>query len=91
MFYNSIPGEFTLRGSDLNGRPSYENSAKGLYFYYYADSNDQFWVVGTKLGAKVGLVFNYDPATNPSLVTATWVSLQGGHWVVDPDVQLHCV
>jgi len=91
MVSNSIPGEFVLRSNVLNGRPAYENTARGLYFYYFVDSNGQFWIVGTKLGAAVGLVVNTDRATNPRLITGRWLTLQGGHWVVDRDVQLQCM
>ena len=91
MFYNTLPGEFTLHTDAYNGRPAYENKARGLYFYYYTDPSNHFWTVGSKLGDKVGLVFSSDAATNPRLITSTWVSLQKGLWVIDPDVQLRCV
>jgi hypothetical protein len=94
-------GEFILNGSSLfdgvfkfnettyNGRPVYKHSEMKLVLYYQKTTSCEYWMVSDGLGLTVGLLYAYDPTTNPQAVT-TWKTNPSSTTVKESSIQFVC-
>ena len=77
-------GEYLLTDTISYDRPVYKHTGSGLYMYHGRWSlMCNVWAIGPDIGSDVALMYTYDGAINPLLITTNWTLTEKGMVTVD--------